>query len=580
MRQQRFSKYFAMGVLALSAFSLSIFTKQEKPIQETLAWNINQTPNVDADYYSACDGKTGSALKSALKNFNKPDNPSYDWSRYEAADEAQDDSSSVLCLYTRHNIKKTAHVGSYSWDTWNREHVYPQGNFPNSDKDNHNIFACEGQINNTRANKSFADIDHSKYNPVSEFGHVTECYSTGSYFEPCDEAKGEVARACLYCTIYYGYDLSQIFDSEQTALKWHAQFPVTPREIYRNNVIYDLQGNRNPFIDHPSYANLIYGANYSEPDPLGDDGTPYVTSVSISKTSLTLDLNGKTSETLTATVAVKNDAPQTVTWSSSNTNVATVNNGVVSAVGKGTTTIRATSTFNIAKYGECTVTVIDSNNPDPEVVSVTISPSSLNLDLNGIKTSTLTASVYSLNGAPESVTWSTSNPAIASVNNGVVTALAKGNVTIKATSTFDTTKYDSCSVVVNDSTPVASVLESIEVTPPNKLTYFIGEQLDTTGMKVTAKYSNGTSKDVTSQAKVDPLDSSSKGTRYIFVSYTENGVTKMASFSVTIDKKPSDSQSENQGCSGSVIASSILISTTSLLGAGLIFIKKRRKFEE
>ena len=599
MKNHRIFNCLALGVLSLGIFNLAIFNHKEQVVEEAIAWNSSQTPSVDYDYYSAAEGKTGSALKTALASFNKPKSPNYDWSRYEAADEAEDDDTSILCLYTRHNIKKTSHCGNYSWDKWNREHVYPQGNFPNSDKDNHNIFACEGQINNYRSNLSFAELPNESY--LSVFGNKTQCKKNSNYFEPCDAAKGEVARACMYCTIYYGYSLDQIFDSVQTAIKWHAQFPVTAREIRRNNVVYELQGNRNPFIDHPSYANSIFGANYTNADPLQDvhSTDPAVKSITLSQDSLTFDLasDNKTA-TLTATVTAVNDAPKTVTWMSHNTDVASVNsNGEVTAVGVGSTTIEAKSTFDSTKFASCVVTVRDSSAPVPMVSSVTITPESLNLDLNGETTATLTAHVAAFDGAAETVTWSSINNNVATVDqNGVVTARGVGTTGIKAVSTFDDSKLATCTVTVVDSTPISGdgedhsdteeeeentpvtptnvTLQSIEVTPPNKTEYVVGEQIDLTGFKVIAHYSDNTTKDVTSSVIVN-VDTSEAGSVSIYVVYEENGVSASQPLTFKIV-----ASAPTTGCASSILASSVLIFATSILGAGLILIKKHRKSED
>ena len=72
----------------------------------------------------------------------------------------------------------------------------------------------------------------------------------------------------MYVATYYSYNLSQIFDSVDTCIKWHNEHPVTAREIFRNNTVYGLQKNRNPYVDHPSYANSVFGGNYTEPDPI------------------------------------------------------------------------------------------------------------------------------------------------------------------------------------------------------------------------------------------------------------------------------------------------------------------------
>ena len=85
----------------------------------------------------------------------------------------------------------------------------------------------------------------------------------------------------------------------------------------------------------------------------------------------------------------------------------------------------------------------------PGVARVVVSPASLRLDLNGTKSSTLTASVAASGGAATTVTWTSSNAAVATVNaSGMVTAIAVGNATITATSTVDGTKKGMCSINV------------------------------------------------------------------------------------------------------------------------------------
>ncbi len=212
------------------------------------------------EYYKLISSSlSGSNLSKALASIVDigSTSRSYDWSRYEAADEALDDSNSILCLYTRHNIKKSSHCGSYSWTTWNREHIWTQSKYPNSKTDNHNIFACEGQINNYRGNLKFGEVEHTSSNRLTVFNHQTNCYKTSSIFEPCDEAKGEVARAVMYGVVMYNYTISNMLDVE-IALKWNLEHPVTERDIKRNNVVYSLQKNRNPFSDHPEYACRIW----------------------------------------------------------------------------------------------------------------------------------------------------------------------------------------------------------------------------------------------------------------------------------------------------------------------------------
>lgn len=94
---------------------------------------------------------------------------------------------------------------------------------------------------------------------------------------------------------------------------------------------------------------------------------------------------------------------------------------------------------------------------DPTVTSVTVSPSSLSLDLNGSTTGELSVSVAGTNSPAQTVTWSSSNESVATVDDeGNVTAHATGTATITATSTVDTTKKGECAVTVSDSTGTGS----------------------------------------------------------------------------------------------------------------------------
>ena len=150
-----------------------------------------------------------------------------------------------------------------------------------------------------------------------------------------------------------------------------------------------------------------------------------VTSVTMSPTSLNLKV-GETGS-LTATVAPSNASDKTLTWKSSNTSVATVINGTVTAKAAGTATITATS--NNGKSATATVTVTKD---DVAVTSVSVSPTSLSLTVGD--TGELTATVSPSNATDKTLTWKSSNTSVATVINGTVTAKAAGTATITATS--------------------------------------------------------------------------------------------------------------------------------------------------
>ena len=166
-----------------------------------------------------------------------------------------------------------------------------------------------------------------------------------------------------------------------------------------------------------------------------------VTSVSLNYTSLTMT-EGET-KSLIATVLPDNAANKSVSWSSSNTSVATVAKpGIVTAVSAGTATITVT-TNDGGKTATCSVTV------KPKTIPVTsISLNYTALTLNEGNTQALTATVLPANATDKSVTWSSSNSSAATVSSsGVVTAKAKGTATITV-KTNDGGKTASCTVNV------------------------------------------------------------------------------------------------------------------------------------
>lgn len=146
------------------------------------------------------------------------------------------------------------------------------------------------------------------------------------------------------------------------------------------------------------------------------------TSVKVAPTSVTLNAGAK--KTLKATVAPSNATSKKVTWKSSNTKVAKVSsNGVVTAVKAGTATITATTADGSKKVAKCTVKVVKP--------AIKVAPATVTLEEG--KTATVKVAVVDALG--KTVTWSTSNKAVATVSSkGVVKAVKAGTATITATS--------------------------------------------------------------------------------------------------------------------------------------------------
>ncbi len=260
-----------------------------------------------AGYYNNATG-TGYTLKSQLKtiitnghtwNNNSYDNlytiiyPNSDVDNYYEVD------GTLLDIYTEnpsgpetsYSIANNICGGMISAEgqCYNREHIFPQGFFNNNDSqpmvsDAHHVIPTDGFVNNGRSNYPFGVVTNvnTSYSNGSRWGTGNNFGYTGRVFEPIDEFKGDVARMLLYFAVRYEDDWNNMgWSSPSTQnnplngtsdqfyetwyvnllLDWHNNDPVSQREQDRNDVIFQLQGNRNPFIDNPAYANAIWNPN-------------------------------------------------------------------------------------------------------------------------------------------------------------------------------------------------------------------------------------------------------------------------------------------------------------------------------
>ena len=196
-----------------------------------------------------------------------------------------------------------------------------------------------------------------------------------------------------------------------------------------------------------------------EPEP---DPEPEVINVeNVTLNSQNEELKIGDTVTLVATITPSNATNKNVTWSSDNTNVATVNNGVVRAVGEGKANITVT-TVDGNKTATCMITVLPEEepepepeptpepDPEPEVINVeSVALNSQNEELKIGETTTLVATVMPSNATNKKVVWSSDNTNVATVNNGVVTAVGEGSANIKVT-TVDGNKTAVCKITVVD----------------------------------------------------------------------------------------------------------------------------------
>ena len=242
-----------------------------------------------------------------------------------------------------------------------------------------------------------------------------------------------------------------------------------------------------------------------------------VTGVSLNKTSLSFTGTGS-SQTLTATVSPSNATNKTLTWSSSNTSVATVSNGVVKAVGFGTATITAKS--NNGKTASCSVTV---NPIQPTGIKATPETSTL-YGLNG--TVKLSANVMPSNATNKTVTWSSRNTSVATVSSdGTVKAVGYGTTVITATTVNGLTS--NCTINVKKEEVTSLTI----ATKPTKTNYYVGDTLNTAGLTLKAAYNNGTTQTITGGFTCTPTALSTVGVQTVTVNYGG----KTATFTVSVE---------------------------------------------
>ena len=261
-------------------------------------------------------------------------------------------------------------------------------------------------------NSSYSDAG-STYNYLSgNLKGYSATFGSGSVFEPQDSDKGDIARICFYMAARYNYlsgsdsdgidannpwltlydgtsdpNGTSTYDSTSSKqgymgvlrdlLAWNRLDPPDEWEIHRNNLLFkNYTNNRNPFIDFPEWAEYIWGRStmdgnqrsvisYSSTptgnaNPTSDNIASFDTSHDVPVTSVTvspatLSLEAGHSQLLSTTVLPSNATYMNLTWTSSNSGVASVSGGVVSAHVAGTTTIKATAHNGV--YGECEVTV-------------------------------------------------------------------------------------------------------------------------------------------------------------------------------------------------------------------------------
>ena len=264
------------------------------------------TQSVGTGYYASVDTSSPAALRSSLhaviddhQRYPYTSTATDTWDILEFADEDPLDPGRILDVYRNASYAK---VGGGNTE-YNREHTWPKsygfsadgsGNYPYTDT--HMLFLSNDSYNSARNNKPYAECSGSCSEYVTEVHDGSgggsgvfpgnSNWANTDYWQTWGDRKGDVARAVLYMDLRYeggSHGITGVAEpdlrltddpglivassSNQSVaymgllsdlLLWHEQDPPDERERLRNEAVYSFQGNRNPFIDHPEWANCLY----------------------------------------------------------------------------------------------------------------------------------------------------------------------------------------------------------------------------------------------------------------------------------------------------------------------------------
>ncbi|NQV41606.1 MAG: endonuclease [Candidatus Marinimicrobia bacterium] len=238
-------------------------------------------------YYNDASGLTGTTLQQALHDIIDDHTVvSYGslWTHYQTTDVKP--NGKVWDMYSHipdgdqpyEFTFVSDQCGNYGaeGDCYNREHSWPKSWFNDVAPMNTDIFhvvPSDGYVNGQRGNYPYGEVDSPTWTSQngSKKGPNTYPGYSGTVFEPIDAYKGDFARAYFYMSTRYlnedsSWPGSPMVDGAQMEpwaldmmMEWHTEDPVSQKELDRNDANYGVQNNRNPFVDYPTYVDLIWG---------------------------------------------------------------------------------------------------------------------------------------------------------------------------------------------------------------------------------------------------------------------------------------------------------------------------------
>ena len=260
-----------------------------------LATALTTLASEPANYYGSAYGKSDKNLMAALCNIIREHNEvSYSSGLLNAFAKADtDEQGYIIDIYSdcRYRPSDNGASASAVGQGYNREHSFPRswfgGEVAPMNTDVFHIYPTDIFVNSKRGNlpygvcKNGTTWSNGNYHAKGKSGNCTYPGYSGLVFEPDDEYKGDLARTYFYMATCYMNELPSWPGCPQLdyqtnnykafstwtinmLMEWTRMDPVSEKEIKRNDVVYGIQNNRNPFIDHPELAEYIWGDKQGE----------------------------------------------------------------------------------------------------------------------------------------------------------------------------------------------------------------------------------------------------------------------------------------------------------------------------
>ncbi|MBI5527272.1 MAG: endonuclease [Deltaproteobacteria bacterium] len=211
-------------------------------------------PDPHSDLYEGTQGLSDADLKDALYEIVKIHTGlGYDAAREVMFSDIDNDDGWVECVYTGKRVETTCIPPS---SVMNTEHTWPQSKGASAEparSDLNHLYPVDSSANSRRSNNDFGWVVDVTW---TEGGSKSGTDANGEVvFEPRDQHKGNAARSIFYFSIRYQMPVPR---AEEEALKvWNHLDPPDDTEHARNSKIEGYQGTRNPFVDHPEFADRI-----------------------------------------------------------------------------------------------------------------------------------------------------------------------------------------------------------------------------------------------------------------------------------------------------------------------------------